>query len=157
MSQPVVADPPNEPLPVMQLKSWVPANEPLHVMIGGGFVWAFLWFVQRTAGHTWLTVVAGVAVAAALWRLWLPIEFEFDARGVQQIVFGRRRFWPWSIFARYEVDPKGVALIRDPRHYPLARAKGLYIPAAREHVQLVQLVDRYLGSRTNQSASVVSA
>ena len=156
MSQTAVSDPPHELLPVLQLTSWVPANEPLPVMIGGAASLAFLWFVQRTAGQTWITVLAAVALAAALWRMWLPIDFELDARGIQQIVLGRRRFWPWSHFARYEVDPQGVALIRDPRAYPLARAKGLYISAAREHVELVQLVDLYLGARTERPASVVN-
>ena len=152
-----MTDPTHELLPVLQLQTWVPANEPLHVMIGGGASLAFLWLVQRSAGQTWITVLAGVALAAAIWRMWLPINFELDARGIQQIVLGRRRFWPWSTFARYEVDPQGVALIRDPRDYPLARAKGLYISAVSEHVELVQLVDLYLGARTDRPGSVVNA
>lgn len=152
---------PNEPnartelLPVMQLNTWVPASEPLHMLVGGSAVLAFLWFVQRTTDNVWITIVTTCCLAVAQWRLWLPIGFELDARGVQQIVMGRRKFWPWAEFARYEVDPQGVALIRDPRDYPLARAKGVYISTARRHMELVYVVDAYLSRRVDLSAPTV--
>lgn len=134
-------------LPVLQLQTWLPADQPLQVLIGGGCVVTFLWWVQRATGSLWITGGAFLILAASLWRIWLPIQFELDSRGLQQIVLGRRSFWPWSDFARHEVDPEGVALIREPRVYPLARVQGVYLPARRRHLELVQLVDTYVTHR----------
>jgi hypothetical protein len=145
------------PLPVMQLRQWAPVDEPWHLCWGLMPISLFLGAVYYAAG-AWVVLAAVAALAIALWRLWVPMRFELDARGVQQIVLGRRSFRPWSDFVRYEVDPDGVCLIPDGREYPLVRATGVNIVSKRDHVKLVHLVATYLGeTQCHESGSSVAA
>ncbi len=100
--------------------------------------------VGWTSRSPWLGLLAVVALLLSLWRLWLPVRFEFDARGVQQIVFQRRRFIPWSAIARYEINPRGVLLLNHSQAFPLTALRGLYVAArGDQHCELVRLIDYY--------------
>jgi len=75
--------------------------------------------------------------------MWVPVQFELDVRGVQEIVLGRRRFVSWSSVASYQVDPQGVVLLGSRFPDPLSLLRGLYIAAGDRHEELVALVQFY--------------
>jgi hypothetical protein len=142
------------PLPVMQLRTWTPVDEPLHFAFGFVCVLAFIGFLFGSAGAL-PAVLAALMLTAALWRFLLPIRYELDARGVQEIVLGHRSFWRWNEFVRYEIDPQSVCLIGDARDYPLVRAASVTLFSEQRHLELVHLVATYLGPMVGQTESTI--
>ena len=80
----------------------------------------------------------------SVWRLILPVRFELDARGVQQICAGRRKFTPWNRFACYRFDSKGVILLHQHGSLALNALRGVYINAGNQRTQLESLLAFYL-------------
>ena len=99
------------------------------------------WLTQQV----YLALLAPVVLAAALWRFFLPVEFELGAEGVEQRVFGRRRCIRWQQIRRYEVCSAGVLLLPGDDRSALAPFRGLYLPFSTHRQQVLAHVHHYLG------------
>ena len=130
------------PLPVIQLNYWAPLHEP-RVAICGAAIAVFVTALIAAKSGFWISLAAAVALLFALWRLWAPIRYELDARGVQRIVFGRRTYRPWSDFINYTLDPVGVRLL-DSKSDKWRWPAGVRIVAKRDHLRLVDLISTYI-------------
>ncbi len=100
--------------------------------------------IRWLSGQTYLALMAVIALAVALWRFFLPVEFELNERGIDQRVFGRRRHVPWQAVQRYEVCSSGVLLLPDEDRSPMAPFRGLYLPWSDRRSEVLALVGHYL-------------
>jgi hypothetical protein len=145
-----------EPLPVLQLRNWTLVDHPsagaLLILLVIFSVAATMWF----SGSVALSASCLVALVLALWRMWLPVRFELDSRGVQQILWGRRHFFPWSCIDHFQVDRRGVLLVprREASRVPLAST--LYIGGGGHQAELCHLVSFYAGTSGRHESTVVS-
>jgi hypothetical protein len=101
--------------------------------------------VRLTAGRTVLALLALAALLAALWRYFLPVQFELDEHGVERSLFGWRRHVRWSAVARYTVCPAGVLLVPNRRQTPMSAFAGLFLPFAENREAVLLRLRYYLG------------
>jgi len=101
--------------------------------------------VRLIAGRTVLALLALAALLAALWRYFLPVQFELDEHGVERSLFGWRRHVRWSAVARYEVCPAGVLLVPSRRQTPMSAFAGLFLPFAENRETVLLRLRYYLG------------
>ncbi len=87
------------------------------------------------------------ALALALWRLWIPVQFEFGPKGVTQTILGRTRRIPWSAVRRCEIRRAGLLLLPLADRRPLAAIRGLYIRWRGQRAELLAIMKHYLGAR----------
>jgi len=132
--------------PRLELVNWPLLEEPL--LAGGCAAGAVLIAVLTgwLADSVWLGVIAAVALAAVLWRQWLPVTFRFGPSGIVQSVFGRSRSVSWRAVARYVVYPRGVLFLPDATGAPLLVTRGLYVAIGQRRQELLEVVAFYLGS-----------
>jgi hypothetical protein len=95
----------------------------------------------------WPGLAAALGVTIALWRTWLPIAYEFDPRGVTQIVLRRRRLTSWLALGDYRFTPRGVVLL--PRGEPTwwSAAGAVFVLWSGRQQEIAAIVEYYLGSR----------
>jgi hypothetical protein len=98
---------------------------------------------QNLAAAAW----AGLAMAVALWRAWLPIAYEFGPHGVTQIVARRRRVISWLAIGDYEFTPRGVVLFPPGEATWWNAARGLFVLWAGRRQEIADVVEYYLGGR----------
>ena len=55
-------------------------------------------------------VLTCLALAAALWRMWVPVTFELSASGIVETIGRRRTRTSWSLIQRCEIRGSGVVL-----------------------------------------------
>jgi hypothetical protein len=108
------------------------------------------------ANSTAMGLLAFCALAAASWRLWIPVHFEFGSKGIEQRVLWRRRRIPWGEFARSEVRRDGVLLLTDRQASPLAALRGLFIRWNHKRQPLLEIIEFFLDSRVKSAASTRS-
>jgi len=97
-----------------------------------------------------LAALASVALTAALWRFFLPVEFQLSEKGVDQWYLGRRRHIPWGKIVRHEVCAAGVLLLPDKAPSVLSAFRGLYVPFGPHRDAVLVFVQHYL-ERAGQS------
>jgi hypothetical protein len=99
------------------------------------------------ASNASMGIVAGVALALAAWRLWIPVRFEISSKGVVQSVLGRRRRIPWVEFARYDLRRRGVLLLTEMGGSPLVAFRSLYVGWNDYRQELLDLLDFFIEPR----------
>jgi hypothetical protein len=136
-----VASPRNSPVPIVW-RVW-PLGD------GGRQLWllvAVLLIVAVVVGLAtesprWMAVSAAL-VAAAAWRVFVPVVFELNALGVSQHLLGRIRRIPWSAIEYARVGREGVFFTLDGA--ALADFRGLYVPWESRRNEVLALVEYYL-------------
>ena len=131
----------NSPVPIVW-RSW-PLGD------GGRQLWllaAVLVVVAVVVGSTmesprWAAISAAL-VAAAGWRVFVPVVFELNALGVSQHLLGRVRRVPWSAIEYARIGREGVFFSLDGG--PLADLRGLYLPWEGRRNEVLALVEYYL-------------
>jgi hypothetical protein len=103
----------------------------------------------------WVALGAWAALAGCLWKLWLPVHYEFALRGITQTVLGRSRRISWRDVAACEFRPRGVFLYATEDTSPLASFRSLFVryPAQRE--QLRELIEAALARPAPRGSSSV--
>lgn len=121
---------------------------------GGPRVWLALVTVVAAplAAAAWadnlaVGLICVAALAVSLWRVWIPVRFQFGPKGIVQEVFGRRRRIAWSAIRRCEVRRQGVLLLPTYDRRPLAVVAGLYVRWGAKRDELLTIVNYYLGPR----------
>ena len=141
----------------MQIANW-PLRDRRFESIGVLVLVAVLAFVAARVGHSvYLGIFVGIGLMVSVWRLLAPIRYELDARGLQQICAGRRRFSPWSDFACYRFDSKGVMLLREEGPLALNALRGVFIYAGDRQEELESLVAFYLPDASGNHAQTSGA
>jgi hypothetical protein len=133
-----------EALPVLSWQSWPLREDRLRAALVLLGVSAAAVLVGWSCGRASLGLLAAGAIAVSMWRFFLPVLFEADHRGLSQWLFGRRRYIPWSAVARHQICAAGVLLLLQVDDDHLAPLRGLYVPWADHHEELLGLVDQHL-------------
>lgn len=107
------------------------------------------WWRQSAA------IAAGLAVVfvAILWRLWLPVKYEFRRHGIVQCVWGRRRRIPWNSIASYRSLPTGVLLLPDVNGQSLSTLHGMFIAWGGRRSEIQAHLDFYLGAASPDASA----
>jgi len=99
-----------------------------------------------------LAVLALGALVAALWRFFVPVEFQLSEKGVDQWYLGRRRHIPWGKIARHEICSAGVLLLPDEHRSTLSAFRGLYLPFGANREAALAFVRHYLENTESRAA-----
>jgi hypothetical protein len=143
-SSSVVRQPPGD----LRLTNWPLVDDAVRAWptIAGAFA------ISTFAGYCSHSIAMGLicfgVLNAAVWRLWIPVGFEFGPKGILQTVLWRRKLIPWPNIVRYEISQKGVLLLPHEDRTPLAPLRGLYIRWRDHRDQLVELVKYYVIHRS---------
>jgi hypothetical protein len=139
------SEPIDAPPATIRWRSW-PAAE--HLRRTGLVALALLTatvVVRWSTGRTILALLALAALLAALWRYFLPVQFELDDHGVDHWALGLRRHVPWSAIARYEVCRTGVLLVPTSDHSAMSALAGLFLPFAENDEAVLRRLRYYIG------------
>lgn len=96
-------------------------------------------------------IFAGLAAAA--WRLWIPVRFELGSKGITQSVVGRQRRIPWSAVARYEPRRHGLLFLMDQEPDSLSVLRGLYVRCRQNRAEVIELAEFFLQARASGPGS----
>jgi hypothetical protein len=96
------------------------------------------------SGRLVLAFLVILVLVAALWRFFLPVEFELSEKGVRQRLFGRQRHIPWQVIRRYEVCSAGVLLLPHEDRSVMAAFRGLYLPWKTHRDEVLAHIHHYL-------------
>lgn len=133
-----------QPPAAVRWRSWPARDNPIQTLLVGAGLLIGGVLIYWGSGQVYLTFPAVLAVAASMWRFFLPIVFELNDRGVDQWFFGRQRHIPWNAIRRYEICPKGVLLLPHEDRSFLASFRGLYVPWKEHHDAVLQRVKYHL-------------
>lgn len=137
--------------PAVRWRSWPLREQPGRTLVvavcllGAGVV------VGWSTGRVHLAILAVAALALALWRFFVPVEFALSHQGVDQRLLGRWRRIAWEAIRHYELCPSGVLLLPDEDHSPISVFRGLYLPFADHRPQVLAHVQFYLDRSQNAS------
>lgn len=126
------------------LESWPLRERPLEswslLALAGGAGALVGW----TSGSEGLGWVATFALIVTLWRVWIPVTWEFSSRGVLERKFGRKRRIPWAAIRHSEAYRRGVLLLPDRVLNSLAPLRGVYVPWGNQREALLANLEYYL-------------
>ena len=100
--------------------------------------------IQAATGRLHLALFAVLALTLALWRFFVPVQFELNADGVNQWVFRRHRRISWNDIHRYEICSNGVLLLPHTDYCPMDAYRGLYLPWRNRREEVMAQVHYYL-------------
>lgn len=117
----------------------------------GAFLAAYLVGRQMESAYA----MAGLAVAllAILWRVWLPVRYEFRRHGIVQVVLGRRRRIPWSSVAAYRTSNDGVLLLPNLNGQPASMLHGLFVVWGGRQAEIQAHLDFYVGRAASENSA----
>jgi len=128
------------PQAAVHWRSWPARDNPVHALLVGLGLLVGSVLIYWGSGHAYLTIPAIMAVAASMWRFFVPTVFEFNDQGVDQWLFGRHRHIPWFVIRGYEICPDGILLLpHEDRSFP-ASFRGLYVPWKEHRDAVLRLV-----------------
>jgi hypothetical protein len=117
--------------------------------------WRRTWLIAATVAL--ISLVIGIATgrfdlallalgvqAAVLWRLWLPIHYEINARGIEQRIFRRTVKTPWTAIRRHELRRDGVLIFREADARPFDAWRGVYLPWSRNQAAVIASLARII-------------
>jgi len=112
--------------------------------------------VYLIAGRVVLSLLALAAVMTALWRFFVPVQFELSEVGLGQRILGRQRRIPWHAIARYDVCSDGVLLSPEEELLPMTPLRALYLPWTTHREEVLCRVRCYLDPRRKEPESTRS-
>ncbi len=144
-SNPQLSGPPVD----LQLTNWPARDDGL----SGWILIVVFMGVAIVAGYVSGSVLMGLlsfmALAASVWRMWVPVKYEFGPKGILQTVMGRKRRIAWSTIRRHQVRSRGVLLLTSSSPVAMTVFGGIYIRWRDQRDSLVAIVAYYLGTRPN--------
>lgn len=90
-------------------------------------------------------LLALLALVLAMWRLWIPVTFEFSPHGMTQEVLGRRRRIAWRSIGGYRVVRRGVWLLPHASELRIAAPRSLFVRGGPQLDTLLAVLAFYLG------------
>ncbi len=141
------ATPAANPLPAMQITNWPLRDDSAKCLIAAAAIVGIGFAVAMATTPPW-GVCASALCVVSLWRVWVPVRFELDARGIQQILPFSRSFRPWTSVVAFRKTPAGVLLLNDDDAMPLSAMCGLFIAATPSQLdELIGLIECYQAAK----------
>ena len=130
-------------LPVLQITNW-PLRQQKRFVFFVALTITAVAILTATAMHSRLVgALTFLALILVTWRMWIPVRFKLNSRGIHQTVWLRRARLPWSRVARYVVDPNGVLLLHQKDAFPLSALRGIYIRSHEKREELLNILETY--------------
>ena len=115
--------------------------------------------VWVTTGKLHLALIALCAIMLAMWRLFVPLTFEVNSRGLTQSILGRKRLVPYNAIGRYEVHRDGILLLPrailanhgEPSAVDFFRS--LYVPFGGHQEQILEALEHYCPKLASSGSS----
>ncbi len=133
----------------MLVRSWPVAMGDRGAVLGifaAAVIFATTAYASRSAGTA--AVLSGLTLLA-LWRLYVPVQFELSAGGITRTVFGRSRRVPWSAVGAVVRRERGIVVLRDHEASPLGLLRAVYIPYNNHQSEVLAIFDFYLAGRAD--------
>lgn len=107
--------------------------------------------------HAWQWgLVAFAALQIAGWRLWLPVTYRFDDRGVHQRVLAGEQSFAWRSIARLELVDNTLVLEKMPESYRIFSPCRIAIPLGPYRSQVLEMLVRQLPNPSPISSSPIA-
>ncbi|MDH3717030.1 MAG: hypothetical protein OES79_02805 [Planctomycetota bacterium] len=116
-------------------------DDPALSWVCGGLAVLMLMLVIGTTGKWYLGLLALGAAAVVFWRLYLPVTYELDARGLRQTVWKFGRFVPWKQVDRAELSQHGVLLLPQAGNELFARLRSIHVPCSDRLVTIQRIIE----------------
>ncbi len=131
----------------VRVTNWALRDDPLRSLLAilvGSAAAVTAGVITRSIGTF---AFAAFAVTVALWRTWMPIRYEFDARGVTQVLGRRRWLLSWLAVGDYEFTRRGVLFL--PRGEPTwwNTTRAVFVLWSGKRSEIIEIVEYYLGAR----------
>jgi hypothetical protein len=104
-------------------------------------------------GSAWTGGLAAAAIVGCLWRLWLPVHFEFGVRGVTMSAGGRSRRVAWRDVAVCEFRRRGVVLYPSHDTSMLASLRATFVGYPPQRQQFRELLELALARQSIRATS----
>jgi hypothetical protein len=104
-------------------------------------------------GKPYLSLTGAALSALALWRLWIPVGFELQPKGLVQTLLGRKRITPWKDVRRCEIHDEGIVLFAAPQAAPWDALRGLYVPCGPRREEILVVLAYYIKGLAPQDGS----
>ncbi len=132
-----------EPPPVLHWQSWPLVDQKLKsfFFLLGSILLALL--VWKTSASLLLGSIVLALLLLTLWRLYLPIVFEWNDDGITETTFGISRFIAWNDIKNHRISEHGVLFLPNRVSFPLDMMRGLYVPWPENKERALLLLDYY--------------
>ncbi|MEK6248286.1 MAG: hypothetical protein N2C12_08910 [Planctomycetales bacterium] len=112
------------------------------------FVWVFL-----VTGKLHLGTLAAIASALALWKIYFPVTYRIDRKGIRKSVLGCNWKLPWTEIVGMRIVADGLQLQQ--RHAKTGLIQGsIFIPWGQHEKEvrecLLKLVPQFFDSHSNK-------
>lgn len=131
----------------LSLVDWPLRDQPLRSAAWLLVIAAIALYAVIELGSVSFAMTAAAVMLVCLWRVWIPVRYEFGPRGITQHVLGRSRRIGWRDIARCELRRRGVLLVPDDDSSPAGALRGWFIRYGREERRLRDLIELYLAGR----------
>ena len=114
--------------PVIQYRIWSLWERKLTSLAILALTAGLSFAVHYITGKPYLAVVACLLLLGSVWRLFIPMQFEFSTEGISRWTLGYRRTILWSDIRAYAFQEEGILLLPHTVRYPLDAMRGFFIP-----------------------------
>lgn len=140
------------PTPI-RWRNWALRDKPLRAALVAVALAALGLVVFRLTGQAVMSWIGALAMGVALWRLFLPVDYELSVGGVDQWILGRRYHSSWQSIRGYEVCTAGAVLLPQGPVCPLDALFGVYLPWMQHRNEVLAHLRQHLGDPLKETAN----
>ena len=107
---------------------WPLRDEPLRSVLRLGFAAADGGAAAYASGEWFVGGIAAAAIAAAMWRMFVPVDYELGIEGVALRAWGRVRRFPWRAVGTCRFTRYGVFLYGTEDPAPVDAIGAVFVP-----------------------------
>jgi hypothetical protein len=134
----------NRDAPALSWRSWPLRDRPRWWWLPIVGILSIAALVAYVGESLLLALVMAMALAASLWQLFVPIDYEMGPLGLRWSALGRWRVLPWHAIQAYQPRSTGVVLYRrdDPTNIDLLRS--LFLPYPNDVDEMLAVLRQHL-------------
>ena len=136
--------------PDLRLVNWPLRDAKLASVLSVALVTILSFVATQLSESVAMGVLTCLALAAALWRMWIPVTFELSASGIVEKIGRHRTRTPWSQIQSCEKRRSGVVLHLGESGLRNG-SRGRYIRWNQRRGELLAILEHYLGPRSSIS------
>jgi hypothetical protein len=141
----------------VRIVNWPLRDEkPIGWLTAAGMVLVAALAAQASA--SWIMgALVFLALATSAWRLWIPVTFDFNSKGILQTALGRRRRTAWSQIAGFQSYTGGVLLLADAERSVLSPLQGVFVAWQGQRAELLRVLEYYLNAEAAPAGSTTES
>lgn len=131
--------------PPLYWQSWPLRDEPVERALWVAVLIIAAIATSAATGSVAATVFAVTVVLAATVRVWLPVHFRLDSRGLTETHLGRSRLITWRMIGRYRICRRGLLLYTTRHPSALDGLARRYVPWREDPTVLLAALAKRVG------------